>query len=238
MHLCGQKIPVSIRADDTQTLIPTEHHDLIRQWNIFYTHVPFPIPNTRKFPLNFLRRENKISKDPISQSVRVALNEWVVWNETHLWHKSDWSLNPGHACKELHWSERDGIGETLEILQWKCASVRQRHASFRTSPTSSRVTLFVFFCYAVSAASVNTHTHTPAVHHSCSVPSLVGNLGGGLLFQSVYDWLDAPLDAGRYAAGDGVARGRSRGAGLPQTLLIPQLEKTQEYTGMISCTCM
>lgn len=88
--------------------------------------------------------------------------------------------------------------------------------------------LFLLCCVALlGCISKYTHAHTPAVHHSCSVPSLVGNLGGGLLFQSVYDWLDAPLHAGRYAAGDGVARGRSRGAGLPQTLLIPQLQENK-----------
>lgn len=42
--------------------------------------------------------------------------------------------------------------------------------------------------------------------------------------------MDAALDAGRYAAGDGVGRGRSQGAGLPQTLLIPQLEKNTDLT--------
>lgn len=133
VYLCGQKIPislgitVSIWADDIQTVcydIPTEHHDLIRQavclmhWNILHTR-SFPNTQHQKIPSKFLAEREQNFKGSNFPSVQVALNEWVVWNETHLWHKSDWSLNPGHACKELHWSERDGIGETWTLTASK-----------------------------------------------------------------------------------------------------------------------
>lgn len=128
VYLCGQKIPISLRitvliwADDIQTLvwydIPTKHHDLICQCSILHTR-SFPNTQHQKIPSKFLAEREQNFKGSNFPSVRVALNEWVVWNETHLWHKSDWSLNPGHACKELHWSERDGIGETWTLTPSK-----------------------------------------------------------------------------------------------------------------------
>lgn len=64
---------------------------------------------------------------------------------------------------------------------------------------------------------------------------MVGKLRGGLLFQSVYDGLDAALHTGSYAAGHGVRRRwRGTGGGLlrgrvrDQAFLIAQLVKREK----------
>lgn len=186
-----------------------------RESETFYT-----LSNSGKFTLNFLGKETNFQRIQFPECVcfemRRTESRSRVWRLALIWTWLD----------QCHMNT-----DALEILQWECVSVKQTHASF-SAVTRRRHLAPLFLCWPVflfSLASVNTHTHTPAVRHSRSAPSLVGNLGGGLLFQSVYNWLDAALDAGRYAAGDGVGRGRSQGAGVPQTLLIPQLEKKHRF---------
>lgn len=124
---------------------------------------------------------------------------------------------------------RHASGNAERRSEFKEQQVKLHPSGLPFRSTSSWVWIM---CFPLAVQSLLFLFTCPAGDGRRAALSLVGKLRGGLLFQSVYDGLDAALHAGRDAASHRVRR-RRRGAGggplrgrvRDQAFLIAQLEK-------------
>lgn len=126
--------------------------------------------------------------------------EWVgglKWNTlmAQIWIQVTW------AKTEFHWSERDRNRWDMnsEILQWKCVSVRQTHALFRTlnvrkaSRYAQRHLALYFLSFVVMLCvslldRIGRHTHLLSIT-AVLLRHWWGTSGAGFFFRvSMIDW--------------------------------------------------
>lgn len=158
----------------------------------------------------------------------VLTQAWITITRGTVWHRPNFTLTSSKYSDD---NVNDRVRQTcfLQHLTWLRSKLKGEMSlikRFDISLDSRRVDasiiyLFLLACDFLCLADVAyIPVPSPGVHQGVSVLSLVGNLRGGFLFQSVYNWLDASLHTGRHAPCYGVDRGRGWWGSLTQTLLI------------------